>query len=364
MPQDKNKKNSLRLALVVSSHILSDYTTALQRLLAGMADASVPVALVCPPRVDLQHILTGNVEVFHYPFIELPFADAYNRRRVLGELAKFGPTVMHCLCESRAMFVRRISGRLNVPYVLSINSLQTRWAQFSISGKRCSKILVPGAAIESSVRRVHPRMTGHIQRLDYGTYIEDIPVCFSNSDDLPSIVIAYPLDNAGDFQNLFGAMRHLFIEGYEFAVVLMGSGRAESQLYRMLKAFDLLEHVAIVPRLSNWPDVLAAGDIFVRPAPLPWFDPLLLEAMAKGTAVAACTGGVDDLLIEDRTAVIFDRNDELSVMKTLQELLDKREHARELAENARRHVKAHHSASAMVNRLMSVYQHALAWPLP
>ncbi len=364
MAQDKIKKKPLRLALIASGYTLSDYSTVLQRLLVGMADVSVPVALVCPPGVDIAHILTGSVEVVYYPFIELPLADPYNRWRAAAELAKFAPTVIHCLCESRARFARRLSRRLNLPYVLSINSLQSRWAQFTVSARRCSKVLVPAKTIESTVRRVHPRMTERIEHVNYGTFIEDEPVCFDDPDDLPSIVVAYPIDNVDDFQSLFTAMRHLIIEGYEFAVAVMGCGRAESQLYRMLKAFDLLNHVAIVPRLTNWPDVLAAGDIFVRPGPLPWFDPLLLEAMAKGSAVAACAGGVDDLLIRDETAVIFDRGDELAATKALQGLLDTRERARELAENARRHIKTHHSASGMIDRLLRVYDDALAWPMP
>jgi len=343
---------------------MSDYSTVLQRLLVGMADASIPVALVCPLRPDMAHILTGPVEVVHYPFIELPLADPYNRRRAAADLARFAPTVIHCLCESRARFARRLSRRLNVPYVLSINSLQTYWLQSVVSGKRCSGVLVPAKTIESTVRRAHPHMTERIGHVNYGTFIEDEPVCFHNPDDLPSIVVAHPIDHVDDFQSLFAAMRHLIIEGYEFAVAVMGCGRAESHLYRMLKAFDLLNHVAIVPRLTNWPDVLAAGDIFVRPGPLPWFDPLLLEAMAKGSAVAACAGGVDDLLIPDETAVIFDRGDELSATKALQGLLDKRERARELAEKARRHIKTHHSASGMIDRLLRVYDDALAWSMP
>ncbi|HEX40795.1 MAG TPA: glycosyltransferase [Phycisphaerales bacterium] len=364
MAQDTIKKKSLRLALIASGHTLSDYSMVLQRLLVGMVDASIPVVMVCPPRVNMDPILTGNVEVVYYPFIELPLADPYNRRRAAAELAKFGPTVMHCLCESRARFARRLSRRLNVPYVLSINSLESGWAQSTVSAKRCSKILVPAKTVESSVRRAHARMADRIEHVNYGTFIEDEPVCFDNPDDLPSIVVAYPVDSADDFQSLFAAMRHLIIEGYEFAVAVMGCGRAESQLYRMLKAFDLLNHVAIVPRLTNWPDVLAAGDIFVRPGPLGWFDPLLLEAMAKGSAVAACAGGVDDLLIPGETAVIFDRGDELSATKALQGLLDTRERARELAESARQHIKTHHSASGMIDRLLRVYDDALAWSMP
>jgi glycosyltransferase involved in cell wall biosynthesis len=126
----------------------------------------------------------------------------------------------------------------------------------------------------------------------------------------------------------------------------------------MLGALDLLQVVTIVPRKMPWRSILASGDIFVRPGPDNAFDPLLLGAMSVGTAVAGCRGGVDDLLIEDQTAVIFDSKDELSIMRTLQKLLDRHEFARKIAKNAQEYIKKNHSVSNMISSIFRIYNDA------
>ncbi|GAI01811.1 unnamed protein product, partial [marine sediment metagenome] len=55
--------------------------------------------------------------------------------------------------------------------------------------------------------------------------------------------------------------------------------------------------------------------------------------MSVGSAVAGCKGGVDDLIIEEETAVVFDPNDEISIRSSLQRLFDSRELARQIAES-------------------------------
>ena len=88
------------------------------------------------------------------------------------------------------------------------------------------------------------------------------------------------------------------------------------------------------------------------------FDPSLLEAMSVGAAVAGCKGGVDDLIVEDRTATVFDPKDELSMLRCLQKLLGKREFARELAHNAQEYLRENHSADNMISATIRAYHDA------
>ncbi|NIQ50068.1 MAG: glycosyltransferase, partial [Hydrotalea flava] len=96
----------------------------------------------------------------------------------------------------------------------------------------------------------------------------------------------------------------------------------------LFAAFGLLQTVTIIPRLKPFRAVVGACDIFIQPVANSAFNPLLLEAMSVGTLVASCKGGVDDMVIEDKTAVVFDPFDEHSIKQNLQRLLDRRELAR------------------------------------
>ena len=354
-------KKSLRLALIASEHTVSEYSIFLEHLLVGLADESIPVALVCPSGCDADPLSTGAAEIIRHPVFELPLTEHLNRRLLIERLAKFRPAVLHCLCESRALLTRRLARRLDLPYVLMVNSLAKQLVRFSVSSRQCAKIITPAKSITADIAEAYPRLAERMEQINIGTFVAEGNVCFSEPSHPATIVMAHPLDNADDFENLFNAVRHLMIDGYEFMVIVSGGGRAEGQLRKLLAALGLLQTVTIVPRLRPWRSVLAAGDIFIQPLPNPAFNPLLLEAMSIGSAVAACKGGVDDLIIEDQTAVVFDPNDELSIVGALQRLLDRRDFARKIARAAQQYLKDNHTVSKMISATLQTYHEAQQW---
>jgi glycosyltransferase involved in cell wall biosynthesis len=86
-----------------------------------------------------------------------------------------------------------------------------------------------------------------------------------------------------------------------------------------------------------------------------------VEAMSVGAAVAACKGGVDDLIIENQTAIVFDPNDELIIKSTLQTLFDRREFARKIAQGAQNHLRENHTVSKMISATLQTYYDAGKW---
>lgn len=357
-PSPPYVSGGLRPVLIASEHTLFEYSLFLEHLLVGLADESIPAVLVCPPGLDVQSVISGAVEVIRHPIIDLPLMEYLTSNRLIEQLERFRPTVLHCLCETKAPLTGQLARQLSLPYVLTVNSLQKRRRQVSISSKHCARIIVPAKSIAVSVAKAHPRFAERVEQINIGTFVEEHSRCFSGPSRLPSVVIAHPFDNVAEFESLFGAVRHLAIARYEFLVTAMGAGRAESQLRKLLAALGLLQTVTIVPRLKPWRSVLAAGDIFIRPQPTDTFDPLLLEAMSVGSAVAACKGGVDDLIIEDQTAVVFDPNDEFSIRTTLQRLFDRREFARQLARDAQEYLRDHHKVSNMISATLQLYREA------
>ena len=355
MTLENGKKKSLQVALIASEHTICEYSIFLERLLIGLADESIPVALICPPGFNPGTVFTGIAEVINYPIIDLPLMEHLNIRLLTERLSKFEPTILHCLCESKASLTKQLARRLDLPYVLMVNSLQNKWSHLSISSEHCGKIIVPAKSIAANIASVHPRFADLIEQINIGTFTAEDSGCFSGASRLATMVIADPLDKADDFENLFSVIRHLMIDGYEFMTVIVGGGRAERQLWKLLSALGLLQIVSIVPRRMPWRSVLAAGDIFIQTQPNYAFDPVLLEAMSIGSVVAGCKGGVDDLIIEDRTAVVFDPNDETSIMRTLQRLLDRREFARQIAGNAQQYLRENHSVSKMISATLQTY---------
>ena len=358
MASEVVKKKSLRVALIASEHTVREYSALLELLMVGLADESVPTVLICPPGCDSESMFTGSAEVVSHPALDLPLSEHLNIRLLAQQLAKFKPTVLHCLCESKASLARQLARRMDLPYVLTVSSVQGRSGQFSVSSKRCKRIIVPAKTIADNVAKAHQSLAERIEQINIGTFVAEASGCFTKAGRIATMVTAHPFEHANDFENLFGVLRHLLIDGYEFMMVVAGDGRAERHLWKLLTALGLLQVVTMVPRLKPWRSVLAAGDIFIRPQPRLAFDPSLLEAMSVGAAVAGCRGGVDDLIIEDRTAVIFDPKDELSMLRGLQRLLGKREFAREIARNAQEYLRENHAADNMISATIRAYREA------
>jgi glycosyltransferase involved in cell wall biosynthesis len=352
---ENGKKKSMRVALIASEYTVREYSMFLQNMLVGLADESIPVALVCPPNFDPASVFTDAAEVINYPTFDLPLMAHINIKLLAERLAKFEPTIIHCLCESRASLAKKLAYRLDLPYVLMVNSLQGRWNRLSASLNHCARIIVPANSLVENMKSVFPHFAERTEQINIGSFVAENRCCFSDFTRLTTIVMAGPSKKADEIENLFSVIRHLVIDGYEFMVVLVGKGRADRQMWKLLEALDLLKIVSIVPRQLPLRSILAAADIFIQPQPNCTFNPILLQAMSVGAAVAGCTGGVDDLIIEDQTAVVFDPNDEMSIMRTLKRLLDRQEFSRQIAGNAQQYLRENHSVSKMIAATMKMY---------
>lgn len=355
MASKKTKKKTHRIALIGSERTVTEYRMFLGRLLVGLTDESIPAVLVCPHNINLDSVILGAAEIIKYQNVHIPLIKRLNKRLLIESIAKFKPTVLHCLCETQANLVRQLARQLNLPYLLTVNSLRKRWNRSAISPRRCVKIIAPTRSIAENFTGFYPRFADRVQQVNTGTFTTQTARCFSELSGTPTIVTAHPFRNNNEFENLINALRQLLINGYEFMMVVIGGGRAEEKLWKMLAALDMLRIVTIVPRATPWRPVLSTADIFIQPQPTTALNTLLLEAMSVGTAIAACKGGVDDSIIENETAVIFNPNDEFSILETLKLLLSKREYARKIADNAQQYLRKNHSVSNMISSFIQIY---------
>jgi len=353
-----DSRKTTRPVLIASRRTVAEYTTCLHRLLVGLADESITTALIAPPDCGLEGIAPIPSDVLTHPPIDLPFMEQVGIERLAERLEKFRPTVLHSLCENRAALTARLAERLDVPYVLTVNTLITRHVGLSVSPTHCAAVIVPSQTILSSAVRSHFRFADRIRQIHLGTFAGSEPVCFADPARLTNILVAHPLDRVSHFETLFQATRQLIGDGHEFMLTIMGRGRAEHRLRRLLAEYRLSDVVVLVPPLDPWRAVLAAGDIFVQPRPNAAFSALLLEAMGLGAAVVACAGGVDDLIVPNQTTLVFDPHSAESLREHLARLLGDREFSRRLAAMAQSYVRDRYSVGGMVAATLEVYGEA------
>ena len=354
MPKSSDK--AIRPVLIASRQTLTLYRLCLKRLLIGLADHSVPSVLVCPQDADVQSIVYGPVEVLYHPVFELPLADRLGHGRLVEQLARFKPAVIHSLCQTRATLAGTLSRDLGIPYLVSYHARQRRG--LSYVSRRCSGLLCPSEAIMESVRTAYPRAADRIAVQTLGTYAQEACCCFSRPRGPACLVMIHPTGRLDPYATIFHAIHDLAREGHDLNLVIMSQGREDSPLYRIAKALGINDRITLLPDLDPWRSVLGAGDIFLQPRPTAWFNPYLLEAMGVGLAVAADKACRDDLIRSGETALVFESDNPVDVRATLKRLLDQRDLARRIAQTAQDYVRGRHSVSGMVEGFMAAYRRA------
>jgi glycosyltransferase involved in cell wall biosynthesis len=347
-----------RVAIIASRRTLAEYPSYLKHLLVGLVDESVPVILACPPVGGADSIVPPAIEVIRHPAIDITLMQHYNLHLLLNRVRKFRPQIIHCLCETSASSARWLARNLNIPYLLNINSIPSRWSGISFSPTRCANIIVPSKIIADRFKAAHSKFTDCVRQINIGTFVDDSTACFMHPEHLPGIVVALSSDDTAGINNLLQAFHHLTVDGRQFIVAIIASSKQEGPLWKQIRSLDLLGSVTIVPRPLGLYSAGSAADIFIAPRPSGRFNMLLLTAMSAGSAVAASKGGIDDLIIEDKTAFTFNPDDQLSVYNCLKRLFDRPDEARQLAESAQQYLRQNHNVSGMVAATIALYRQA------
>ncbi|MGA2070664.1 MAG: glycosyltransferase [Sedimentisphaerales bacterium] len=347
-----------RVALIASRQTLAEYSSYLKHLLIGLVDDSVPAILICPPVGDVDSIVPPAVEIVRHPAIDISLMQHYNNSLLLDRIDEFRPQLLHCLCETSASLARWLARNLNVPYLLNVNSISSRRSAVTFSETRCANIIVPAGTIADHFIKAHPKVAGRLRQIDIGTFVDESTACFAHPERLPGIVISPPVDNPANLGNIFEALHRLTVDGCQFIVAIIAAGRSERLLWKQLRSMDLLHAVTIVPPSLGLYSAGSAADIFIVPRPSGSFNMLLLAAMSAGSAVVASKGGVDDLIIEDKTAFTFNPDDQLSVYNCLKRLFDRPDEARRLAADAQQFLRQNRHVSGMIASTLSLYRQA------
>ncbi len=351
-------EKTVRPVLFASSLTLSEYSLYLQRLLTGLADESIHAVLVCPDEYSAQSLVSPSVKVIKHPQIRLPFLGKENIKLLIEKLGKFRPTVLHCLCENSFSTVKEISKQTGLPYFISINGLLRHSGQLFISENRLAGIITPLETIAADVAKNHSRLEGRIELIKPGTFVSDTTACFGKSQRTPVICSACSARDKTDFTRLLNAIKKLIHEGHKFMTVILGDGPDEKNLRAAISKLGISKHINIIPRTEPWRSVLSACDIYIEPRQNRYFNLMLLEALSAGCAVAGFKGGVNDLIIEDQTGKILDKNDEQSLYRCLRGFFDNPAAARELAKKGQEFVRNSHTVSKMVAETIECYRNA------
>ncbi len=355
-----DKARPKKAALVISNETLRYYRHYLEYLTAALDEKSIHAAVITPTLPDNDLSIPDTVEIVKYPFYDIPLTKRQNFNILMDKLSNFKPLLIHCLCKKQFFLSRKLSNQLEVPLILNINSVENSFSllpmTMRLAPKHLTAIVTPTKTIYDNLARIQPKFEKLTELVGIATHPAEQTSSFSDISHSANIVTVVGNISDEELENFISAVKNLMIEGYELMLTLIIKNSRENRLRKYIRQLGINKHVVITNADNNRMLVLSAADIFVQLNTLPFYDTLLLEAMSMGKTIAACHQGVEDLIVKDHTAVLFDIEDELSIRQTLQRLLDGPDTSRRLAANALEHLRKNNAIDQMKTAMLNLYE--------
>ncbi len=351
----------VRPALIVDAEFLAENASMLRRFLVALvADGFAPI-VAGPETLKGSDILSPSVEVAEYPVFHIPLLWRHNFSYLLEMLEDLDPTVLHCLSPRRIGLTEALGEAMEIPYVATFTQWPRSLFRPRIRASHCGQLIGTTNRVTQRLIEEYPAMAASICQVSAGDFVEDYCACYSHPHRQTSVISVQPLEDSAYFESMLNATRHLAIDGHDFALAILGKGKASSAIHRTIRRLGLSRIVTVAPVVEPLQTVLAAADIFVQAGRPLDINSALLDAMSVGMAVALSKGGLEETLVPGTAAEYFDPTDEYSIYSCLQKLLTQKDYAQSLARGAQEYIRQNHSVSRMTEEVIRIYQHVQKW---
>ena len=159
---------------------------------------------------------------------------------------------------------------------------------------------------------------------------------------------------------LLQAVRVLLRERANVKLLVVGDGSIRPDLMTQARDLGIGENVVFLGHREDTDELLQALDIFVLPSLSEGIPMALLEAMAASRAVVASrVGGIPEIIEDTFEGFLVEPMDVNSLAERCRRLIESPDVARRMGEQARKRVERDFSATAMADRVASVYKELL-----
>jgi glycosyltransferase involved in cell wall biosynthesis len=138
--------------------------------------------------------------------------------------------------------------------------------------------------------------------------------------------------------------------------VIVGEVDLDSELESLVRSLDLTEHLTLLGRRNDMPEVLSAFDMFVLCSHDEGMSNAILEAMAMEKAVVATdVGGTCEVVRHGHTGLLVPAKNIDALAQAIEEVLARPNRMREMGRLGRQVVVDEFSAQSMVRQMQELY---------
>jgi glycosyltransferase involved in cell wall biosynthesis len=297
----------------------------------------------------------GPIQSVVHPRIAWPAA---GRRieRLLDTLSAQPPTVVHAMSQGSYRLASAIAEAFDADLVLEVTSLaDCDWIVPLEVGKhvRFHAYSEPLAAVLETQLKISREQ---IEVIRPGIPVASRAACFADPGRVATVLCTSAFERDSGVDRLIAAVSLLVLRGHTLQVFLLGEGRHESVLRRLVRTCKLSSSVTFAPPFDDLTAAMQSADIFVRPSSDSEFTADGLLAMGAGLVVVTDPSKLCDHVRPGETAMVCAHPTTESLAATIDGVLNHRQEAIGLASEAMEYVREHHAVSTMAERTAATYR--------
>lgn len=341
------------VALCVDAAALARLRATLRHLCVGLVDHPVRLRLLSStPQIEALSL--GPVQAMLHPRIRWPVA----RRRIAGIvelLAEEPPDVIHAVSAESYDLAAALAAALDAELALDVSSLDDCRRVAALRGGMSPHLIAFSTPLADALRtRAHVPQE-RIDLIRPGIMSEPDAEEFAPEGRVPTLLTVMPFHRVNRLELLIRALAMLRDRGIPFAAFLMGEGPREGSLRTLVRTKNLHACVTFANITIGAGELMHGADVLVMPAPIEHVSIRILQAMATGMAVVSVPSPVNDCLRDGETCFIAQEDSPDALATVLERVLSDRDGARRIAQAGLRHVREHHTVSAMAERTAATY---------
>ncbi len=160
--------------------------------------------------------------------------------------------------------------------------------------------------------------------------------------------------------HLLRAFKSLLADFPNASLVLVGEGRLKEELVSFVESNGLKKNVHFLGLLKDTREALSMFDVFVIPSLKEGLGLAAIEAMASRVPVAASrTGGLKDIIEENKTGLFFEAGDEPGIKAILVKLLKDKNLSDAIRQKAGEFAKVNFSLTVMAQKIELFYKNTI-----
>ncbi len=345
---------SVRAALCIDGDVFDRLGVALRYLVVGLVDQAVQARLISSdPRIET--LTLGPIQ----SVIHRPLTWPMSKRRMeelLGALSQQPPMIVHALSAGSYRTAYSIAEAFDADLVLEVSSLADCEGMMPLDRSRVGRfhaISRPLAEVLESQLQIDP---DRIDVIHPGVQASQRITCFCEPQRVATILCMSPFEKGGGVDLLIEAVDLLRSRKHEVLVFLLGTGRQERALRRVVRDRKLSSWITFVRPLGDLTQAMTGADIFVHPAEDTFFTVRGLQAMGTGMVVVTCPSPVCEHYRDGETAVVCGEPTAQAIADAIEGLITDKDRAKRIAAGAVEHVRMHHAMSAMAERTAAAYR--------